>query len=89
MWTLGAARQGAECGLKEEIAGTFRSSNPNTKLESALSGAWGVSDYWVSSPSLNISIIKNEVEDLMKTKLKKDGRISIRTIYDTLSIAPY
>ena len=89
MWTLNAARQGAECGLKEEIAGTFRSSNPNNKLEVALAGAWGVSDYWISSPSLNISIIKTEVENLMKTKLKKDGRISIRTIFDTLSIAPY
>ena len=89
MWTLNAARQGAECGLKEEIAGTFRSSNPNTKLEVALAGAWGVSDYWISSPSLNISIIKTEVENLMKAKLKKDGRISIKTIFDTLSIAPY
>lgn len=89
MWTLNAARQGAECGLKEEIAGTFRSSNYNTKLEVALAGAWGVSDYWISSPSLNISIIKAKVEDLMKAKLKKDGRISIKTIFDTLSIAPY
>ena len=25
----------------------------------------------------------------MKTRLKKDGRISIKTIFDTLSIAPY
>lgn len=89
MWALNAARQGAECGLKEEIAGTFRSSNYNTKLEVALAEAWGVSDYWISSPSLNISIIKAKVEDLMNTKLKKDGRISIKTIFDTLSIAPY
>lgn len=89
MWALNAARQGAECGLKEEIAGTFRSSNQNTKLEVALAGAWGVSDYWISSPALNISIIKAKVEDLMKTRLKKDGRISIKTIFDTLSIAPY
>lgn len=86
---LMAARQGAECGLKEEIAGTFRSSNQNTKLEVALAGAWGISNYWISSPALNISIIKAKVEDLMKTRLKKDGRISIKTIFDTLSIAPY
>lgn len=89
MWALNAARQGAECGLKEEIAGTFRSSNQNTKLEVALAGAWGISNYWISSPALNISIIKAKVEDLMKTRLKKDGRISIKTIFDTLSIAPY
>ena len=89
MWALNAARQGAECGLKEEIAGTFRSSNQNTKLEVALAGAWGISNYWISSPALNISIIKAKVEDLMKTRLKKDGRISIKTIFDTLSIALY
>lgn len=89
MWTLNAARQGAECGLKEEIAGTFRSSNPNTKLEVALNGAWKVQDYWTSSPSLNISAIKARLEDLMRTKLRRDGRISIRTIFETLSEAPY
>lgn len=89
MWTLNAARQGAECGLKEEIAGTFRSSNPNTKLEVALNGAWKVQDYWTSSPSLNISVIKARLEELMRTKLRRDGRISIRTIFETLSEAPY
>lgn len=89
MWTLNAARQGAECGLKEEIAGTFRSSNPNTKLEVALNGAWKVQDYWTSSPSLNISVIKAKLEELMRIKLKRDGRISIRTIFETLSEAPY
>lgn len=89
MWTLNAARQGAECGLKEEIAGTFRSSNPNTKLEVALKGAWKVQDYWTSSPSLNISVIKVRLEELMRTKLRRDGRISIRTIFETLSGAPY
>lgn len=89
MWTLNAARQGAECGLKEEIAGTFRSSNPNTKLEVALNGAWKVQDYWTSSPSLNISAIKARLEELMRTKLRWDGRISIRTIFETLSEAPY
>lgn len=89
MCTLNAARQGAECGLKEEIAGTFRSSNPNTKLEVALNGAWKVQDYWTSSPSLNISAIKARLEELMRTKLRRDGRISIRTIFETLSEAPY
>lgn len=89
MWTLNAARQGAECGLKEEIAGTFRSSNPNTKLEVALNGAWKVQDYWTSSPSLNISAINARLEELMRTKLRRDGRISIRTIFETLSEAPY
>lgn len=89
MWTLNAARQGAECGLKEEIAGTFRSSNPNTKLEVALNGAWKVQDYWTSSPSLNISAIKARLEELMRTKLRRDGRISIRTIFETLSEASY
>lgn len=89
MWTLNAARQGAECGLKEEIAGTFRSSTPNTKLEVALNGAWKVQDYWTSSPSLNISAIKARLEELMRTKLRRDGRISIRTIFETLSEAPY
>lgn len=89
MWTLNAARQGAECGLKEEIAGTFKSSNPNTKLEVALNGAWKVQDYWTSSPSLNISAIKARLEELMRTKLRRDGRISIRTIFETLSEAPY
>lgn len=89
MWTLNAARQGTECGLKEEIAGTFRSSNPNTKLEVALNGAWKVQDYWTSSSSLNISAIKARLEELMRTKLRRDGRISIRTIFETLSEAPY
>lgn len=89
MWNLNAARQGAECGLKEELAGTFKSPNPNTKLEVALNGAWKVQDYWTSSPSLNISVIKARLEELMRTKLRRDGRISIRTIFETLSEAPY
>lgn len=89
MWILSAARQGAECGLKEELAGTFKSANPNTKLEVALNGAWKVQDYWTSSPSLNISAIKARLEELMRTKLRRDGRISIRTIFETLSEAPY
>lgn len=89
MWNLNAAKQGAECGIKQEIAGTFRSANPATKLENALKEVWQEEEYWKKSPSLNISIIKTSVEEIIRKKMKNDGRISIKDIYNHLKEVPY
>lgn len=89
MWNLNAAKQGAECGLKQEIAGTFRSSNPATKLENAMAGSWMEDEYWKKSPSLNISVIKTALEEVIRSKMKNEGRISIRNIFDSLKKEPY
>ena len=46
MWSLNAAKQAVECGIKQETAGTFRVNNPANKLENALVGSWQVAVYW-------------------------------------------
>lgn len=80
---------GVELGAKQETSGLFKSTNPATKLENALEGAWGVEDYWIESPSLLISRIKKCVDGLIYDALDKDGRIAISSVYDVLKTKPY
>lgn len=89
MWNLNAAKQGAECGIKQEIVGTFRSSNFTTKLEIAMDKAWLEDEYWKKSPSLIISVIKTDIEEIIRKKMKNEGRISISHIFNHLKKEPY
>lgn len=89
MWTPSSLKSGAECGAKQETSGTFKSSNPQTKLENALAGAWKVEKYWESKPNLLISKIKIAVETAIQKDFATDGRISIAKIYKLLKEKPF
>ena len=39
MFSKGPLAQGAECGINQSLAGTFKSSNEKNSLEKALNGA--------------------------------------------------
>ena len=90
MYMPSSLKQGVACGIKQETQGTFRSSNPATKLENAIGEAWNYQGkYWVDKPHLLISKIKNRVEELIKEGFDNGGRISIARIYDELKAEPF
>lgn len=89
MYTPSSLKLGVECGAGETTRQGFSSSNAGTKLENALTGAWKVPNYWVDHPNLLISRIKLHVQDVMKQGFDNGGRVSIKSIYDSLKGAPY
>ncbi len=91
MFMSSSLKQGAECGARQVTAGTFRSSNPNTKLEKALEDAWEVEEYWKIPEKKNKQIVKIKiaVEELVQKAFNEDGKVSIRAIYDMLKQPPY
>lgn len=89
MFVANSLALGAQCGAKQETSGTFKSGNVTTKLETALQGAWGVDNYWVSDKSLPISKIKIDLEKQILDAFNSDGKISIVQIYDKLKAFPY
>ena len=89
MYMPSSLKQGVECGANQKTAGTFLSGSPATKLENALAGAWQVSDYWTSHPSLHISRLKVKVDAMINEQFQSSNRVSIKTIYDALKEAPY
>lgn len=89
MWMPSSLKQGVECGANRKTSGTFLSGSPTTKLESALGKAWSDDNYYVNHPNLLISRIKLKVDKLISDAFKIGSRISIKTIYDSLKIAPY
>ena len=89
MWKPSSLKQGVECGANKKTAGTFLSGSPATKLENALGEAWTNDNYYNDHPNLLISRIKLEVDALINDAFKTGNRISIKTIYDALKVAPY
>lgn len=90
MYTPSSLKQGVECGAAQKTSGTFLSGSPSTKLENALDGAWKIDEYWVSSPHLLISKLKICVDEIINEAFTSGGgRVSIKRIYDTLSLPPY
>lgn len=89
MFVANSLALGALCGAKEETSGTFRSSNPATKLENALKGAWNVKRYWEINTDIPISIVKADIEELIRNSFNYYGKISILDIYNKLKAYPY
>lgn len=92
MFTKGPLAQGAECGINQELKQSFKSSNVNTSLSTALAGAWQVEKYWEDSTkqSLPIVHIKNEVERLVQDGFNKgSGRVSVLSIFEALEQPKY
>ena len=92
MFMKGPLAQGAECGITQKLAGTFKSPNEKTSLATALAGAWNVDSYWEDPGKQNLVIvrIKQEVERLIAEGFaQRSGRVSMSAIYNTLTGAPY
>lgn len=92
MFMKGPLAQGAECGITQKLAGTFRSSNTKTSLSTALTGAWEVDHYWEDPTKQNLPIvmIKKAVEKMVSDGFaQRSGRISIASIYDELTRKPF
>lgn len=83
-----ALAQGAECGATQTLKQTFK----EPKLETALTGAWGVDNYWEDPTKRNLSIvqIKMKVEELIQKGFSSpSGRVCVADIYSELEQAPY
>lgn len=92
MFAKGPLAQGAECGINQILAGTFKTNNENTSLSTALLGAWEVERYWEdpAKKSLPIVRIKNCVEEVIqKGFAEAAGRVSILSIIEILEDEPY
>lgn len=92
MFTRSAMGQGAECGLTETEKGTFTSGNPETKLSTALKGAWKVEGkYWddTANQSLIIVQLKKKVEETIHAGFENGGRVFITEIVSALSERPF
>lgn len=91
MFMSSSLKQGAECGAKMVVSGTFRSSNPNTKLEKIFDEAGSDKEYWKVTENKNkqITIIKNKLEKLIQNSFKNEGKFSISSIYEVLKQPPY
>lgn len=90
MYTPSSMKLGVECGCNQKTTGTFLSGSPATKLESALSGAWKVDEYWKAKPHLLISRIKIYVDNIISEGFQNGGgRVSIKRVYDALKTPPY
>lgn len=90
MYMPNSLKSGVECGVKQEVKGSYRSTNPATKIENALEEVWNYDGkYWIDKPHLLISKIKKHVEDLINDSFDNGGRISIARIYDELKAAPF
>jgi hypothetical protein len=46
-----------------------------------LSSVWGIDRYWVSTPTLSISRMKNSIEKAIEKAFEQTGNISIRELY--------
>lgn len=86
LWLSSALKLGAECGVTQNVKGLFSNQK---RVEKALEGAWLIDKYWVSNPSLQISRIKLNVDNLIESTMEREGRISIKTIYDSLKDIPF
>ncbi len=92
MFMKGPLALGAECGIKQNLTGTFKSPNERTSLATALAGAWNVEKYWEdpAKKALPIVRIKQQVEKMIAEGFsQRSGRVSMSAIYDTLTGAPF
>ncbi|MGI6689721.1 MAG: hypothetical protein ACOX63_02545 [Christensenellales bacterium] len=90
MWQSNNLPTGVQYGATESVAGQFRSSNPQTKLEKFIGeDAWKKPRYWEHHPYLPISQLKIAVEKVINNAFEEAGRVSVAEIYQSLQQAPY
>jgi len=86
LWTATMLKVGVECGVTQKVKSTYSNQK---KVEKALEGAWEVDNYWTIAPSLQISRIKIALNSLVEDTMEREGRISIKAIYDYLKDTPF
>ena len=92
MFAKGPLAQGAECGINQELKGTFKSANKNTGLDTALKDVWKIEKYWEDPQKKNLPIvrIKQRVEKIVHDGFNNSaGRVSIMAIYNALEDEPF
>lgn len=91
MFMASSLKKGVECGATMTVAGTFRSSNPNTKLEKIIEEAGEKEEYWKDVEVKNRQIVKIKIaiEELIQKAFEEDGKVSITAIYNMLKQPPY
>ncbi|MZQ76088.1 MAG: hypothetical protein GT589_08075 [Peptoclostridium sp.] len=83
-------KQGAKCGITQEISGQYRSSNDATKLENVMKGIWRINEGEESYDSNHIiNKIKVELDKHINAAFEKSGKIAISKIYEFLKVEPY
>ena len=88
MWIGQGTPLAVEIGATEDLKGQFKVANKMRSIDHNFGEAWKCPNYWEKYPSLAISKIKANLEDLIQKKLESNGRISISEIYDHLKEAP-
>lgn len=86
-WFANSLQVGVECGVNRVLKSTY--NNNNAKLSTMLANAWDNPNYWTEHPADPISRIKVALKEYVDGIMDREGRISIRTIYDFLKDAPY
>jgi len=80
MFIVSQLPSGAKCGITQTCGGVYQQSF----VMPLMRGAWQIPEYWKSSPTLPLSKLKREVDDLVNNAFQREGRISIRDIFDWL-----
>jgi len=80
MFIVSQLPSGAKCGITQTCGGVYQQSFVIPLMQ----GAWQIPEYWKSSPTLPLSKLKREVDDLVNNAFQREGRISIRDIFDWL-----
>lgn len=88
MWIGQGTPLAVEIGATEDLKGQFKVANKTRSIDYNFGEAWKCPKYWEKYPSLTISKIKADLEELIQKKLEKDGRISISEIYEHLKGEP-
>lgn len=86
-WLSKNLQLGAECGITKTLKSLY--NNNNAKLNVMLENAWDTPEYWIIHPADPVSRMKAGVEDLIKTTLESNGRISIQEIYNKMQEVPF
>lgn len=93
MYTIYNLREGAECGIKEELSRAFdNKKNKNKSFEKALEGAWKTEHYWEKQEkqSLTIVQIKKKVMEIVEQGFHSEaGRVSVVSILEELEKEPF
>lgn len=89
MWSGQGTPAAVETGITMELKGQFKVPNQSRSIPTNFGKAWGCEEYWKTYPSLPISRIKAEMENLIQSRLNSNGRISISEIYERFTEPPY
>jgi len=80
MFAVSGLPSGAKFGISQTCGGIFQTSF----VVPLMQGAWQIPEYWNSSPTLPLSKLKRDIDDLIQNAFKLDGRIAIGDIFDSL-----